>query len=646
MAGEMELPEKVLQAGRRVAVASKESLGQALSEFLSTFVGRPYIAAPATFEGAGGQQSEPFACAVFVVEEGLSASPTPTSGRVPVVRAAAVIDAYEDLSIEGLQAGYRCIAGAKRLRQGARTSKSTGHRDELLGVILAQNSSLTLEAIADEMERLNSELPATQWPDMVAVVDTGVVQYTAQFPGENVSGDFFLPGDTVSYTAPMYIVMVMKPAGEHTLNRMLSFVVAHLALFASGSEVPPFPAIVEGMSNTAVTLTGYQCNLAGEVVAVPRQFYNDRYLAPLPFIIENGQGGVLGKVQFLPWQNGGVILLRGELPLEMLLAFLGPVASKSGIVRRPGVQISYALPITEADFRSMLERFDRQSNMVVRPDDTNWVIKKFADEGSSSPFMARLLLGIFRLRDAALSEGTERDGFDTAYQAVTTPLFDSRARMKKITELWEYHARRVQAGEIARVRGRAVHVDQNVDHDLGQETDAFLSATTRALKTGMQRVALELGVNIGFLFQKQAPFEDGLDALSTQDAALAAYFRQTRDQWSEMLVGRRNAIEHEGWRLPDVVYVRTGSGVRANEPHVDGLPITEFAAFMFDRLSCFVEEVTVHLLQRRLLCGITITEVPRELRAAEAPERFRVTLDVGGLPPWAIVYRATTFEEQ
>jgi hypothetical protein len=65
----------------------------------------------------------------------------------------------------------------------------------LLGVIFARRSPLNLEAIAEEMQRLNAGMPATLWPDMVAVADTGVVQYSAQFPGENVTGDFFLPGE-------------------------------------------------------------------------------------------------------------------------------------------------------------------------------------------------------------------------------------------------------------------------------------------------------------------------------------------------------------------------------------------------------------------------------------------------------------------
>jgi hypothetical protein len=43
--------------------------------------------------------------------------------------------------------------------------------------------------------------------------------------------------------------------------------------------------------------------------------------------------------------------------------------------------------------------------------------------------------------------------------------------------------------------------------------------------------------------------------------------------------------------------------------------------------------------------GATITEVPLLKRAAENPERFQVTLALGGLPPWSITYHQTAFEE-
>ena len=251
---------------------------------------------------------------------------------------------------------------------------------------------------------------------------------------------------------------------------------------------------------------------------------------------------------------------------------------------------------------------------------------------------------MMHLRDVVFPEANTRDGFDKAYEVVMTSLFSARAAMREIARTWEEHARRVVSGDIARLQGRNIHIDQSADKELGQETDAFLNAATRALKQGMQGVAAELQVNIGFLFEKQAGFDAGLAALEPSDRALAKYLRQAR-LWSDRLVGCRNAVEHKGWRLPDVTYARTDGGVKAAEPLVDGQPVSEFVTFMFDRLTCFVEEVTAHCLQRRLRAGVTFTELPLAHRPAEMPKRFRVTLANGGMPPWTIVFHPSSFEE-
>jgi hypothetical protein len=66
---------------------------------------------------------------------------------------------------------------------------------------------------------------------------------------------------------------------------------------------------------------------------------------------------------------------------------------------------------------------------------------------------------------------------------------------------------------------------------------------------------------------------------------------------------------------------------------------------MLDRLFCFVEESSVHCLQKRMPQGVTITEIPLSEREAEKPERFQVTITPRGMPPWSITYRQTAFEE-
>lgn len=504
-----------------------------------------------------------------------------------------------------------------------------------------------MENFAEELECLNAQTPSREWPDMIVVASTGTINYAVQFPGESLIGDYLPPaeGALANYTPPIYVVMVMRPAGTYTFNKMAAFLVAHLGIFTPGAKLPNFSQILEGLPKTAVTISGYQYSLGGDLVPVPRQFYNDRYMPPPPILIENQEGHLLSTIQFLPWQDGGVVLLRGKLPLDGLLIFLGKEAlQKTGVVRRPpDLQISYVLPITPANFNEMLGRLQRQSNMVVRRSEPKWIIRKFADEGSSSPFMARLLMGMMRIRDI-IYDDTKRDNFDTPFDVVSSSVMNARTTAKEIASLWEVHARRVSSGEIAKLQGQTIRIDESIDKELRKEVENFLNAAVRALKQGMQNLAAELKVDIGFMFRQQEAFDRGIAALHATDPALAVYLRQTR-AWSERLVQSRNDVEHNGWMLPHVNYDNTGKEITPVEPEISGQPVTQFVKFMLDRLCCFVEEFTAHCLQMRMPPQITITEIPLANRLKEAPERFGLTLGVGGLPRWTIAYHVSSFEE-
>jgi hypothetical protein len=543
---------------------------------------------------------------------------------------------------------YARVAAAKRLqKKPAPKLKGNPTTIVTMGLILAQHSDLSMETLAEELDHLNHATPARERPDMLVLTSTGTINYAVQMPGESVTGDFLPPAEGAldAFTPAMYIVIVLRPAADYSLNKMIAFVLAHLEIFSPGAKLPKWIDVLNGVTSQAVTANGYQFNLRGELVPVPREFYNDRYLGPQPFVVEAPDGTPLATLQFLPWQDGGAILLYGKLPLDGLLIFLRRDALKrAGVVRTAKGQLSYVLPITAADFRRMLLRLQQRSNLRVKVADGGWIVKKVADEGSQSPFMARLMIGTMRLRDATISDPSVRDTFDKNYQFTITSLFAARDAARALTRIWTAHSAKLASGEIVRIQGRSVHVDEDVDRELGQEADAFLNAATRALKKGMKDVANVLGVNFGFLFQKQAPFEAGIAALEASDPALAAYLRQART-WSERLVNARNAVEHDGWTLPHVGYTKVDTGVAAAEPKIDGQPASAFAAFILDRLACFVEEVTAHCLQRKMPDRVTLTEVPRQDRDADVPARFRPTLSVGGMPPWSIAYHGAPFDE-
>ncbi|HWS72771.1 MAG TPA: hypothetical protein VN605_11680, partial [Thermoanaerobaculia bacterium] len=322
-------------------------------------------------------------------------------GVVRADDAAVAVCAVATLDLAALHEGYAALVRAKQLRK---TPVPSGElrSNRTLTILLAQRASLPMETLALEVERLNADTPDPAWPDVVAVVGTGTIQYAIQFPGEGLSGEFLPPaeGALQNHVPPIYVMLVLRPSGDRTLNRVLSFLFAHLRFFAPRAQLLPWDEMLEGVSKSAVVVTGYQYNHAGALVPVPPEMYNERYIAPPPLRIEAENGEVLATVEYIPWHDGGVVRMQGKLPLEALLVFLGQMPKRVGPVKRPDADLSNVLPITADGFNELLRRFQRQSNLVVRTPEVDWVIQKAADEGSQSPFMARILIGVLRLRDA------------------------------------------------------------------------------------------------------------------------------------------------------------------------------------------------------------------------------------------------------
>jgi hypothetical protein len=637
----MELSQEVHDAGQEIAAATEGTVADTLNRVLGRFIGWPFEATPGYASDRDGNRTALFASVVRTASN---------ADSIPADAVAAVIDVCDVLDLDGLRTAYRRIAQAKTLKKSRPPDLGdVPHTTMTLGIVLALRAALPLEDFAEELERLNTQTPSQQWPDMIVIVSTGAIHYAVQFPGEQISGDFLPPGDgaLAAYTPPLYIITVMRPTGAYTFNKMLAYLVAHLALFSPGARLPEWAPMLEGMPHHVVTFSGFQYNLRGDLVPVPRELYNDRYIPPLPMRIENRQSTLLATMRFLPWQDGGAILLNGKLPLAGFLLFLDPEnRERAGVVQRPGsdAQISYVLPITQAHFAELLMRIQQRSNMVVRRETASAVVQKFADEGTRSPFMARMLIGTLRLRDVVFPDLTARLRFDKPHQFVALSLIAARTTAQEISRLWADHIRKVTAGEIARVQGLTIHVDQTIDTELRRQVESFLNSAARILKQGMQTLARELQVDIGFLFQQQAAFEKGLAALQSNDAPLVEYLRHAR-AWSERLQTNRIALEHDGWILPQVTYSHTAGRVQPTAPPISGQPVTDFVPFVFDRSACFVEEVTTHCLQRQMPTGITVTEIPRARRVEEMPERFRITVTNGGMPAWQIAFHASSFDE-
>ena len=642
----MSVSNEVYEAGQDLARATSSTIADELNRVLNRFFRWPLKAATGYATDPDGQRTDTFGTIVYT-----SSPSSPETGEIHVSAdsLACVIDVNERVDLEKFREAYQRVARAKRLKKAPPLNLGGPvYITATLGIIFAIQATVPFEKLAEELERLNDQTPSEQWPDMVVVLSAGIINYAVQFPGDEIAGDFLVPPKraVIDNIPPFYVVTVMKPTGAQSFNKMFAFLIGHLTVFSPGAALPDRDAVQEGVPTEAITLDGYQYDLSEKLVPVPRQFYRDRYLAPPPLRIEDRQGQLLATVRFLPWQDGGVVILQGNFPLEGFLLFAGrDVLKGQNIFNRPNGKISPVLPITQQDFNEMLGRLQNQSNLVVRKDPAKFIIQKLADEGSASPFWARLFIQILRLANVVFPSGAKRDEFYTALEFVITQLRSARSAAQEINQIWSDHTHKISQREIVRVEESVVHISENIDAELRQHTESLLNATTRALKVGMQDLIALLQVNIGFLFQKENPFLQGIKDMATNDAALSGYLRETRDRWSETLINSRIALEHARTILPKVSYFRDSNGITASEPQISGQPITQFANFMMDRLYCFVEEVSAHCLQKNMPQGVTITEIPLSKRDAEKPERFQLTLITGGMPPWSIIYHQSGFEQ-
>lgn len=572
-------------------------------------------------------------------------------GAVPVDNVAAVIDCYDVLTIEALGVAYQRIKTAKSLRKTDRPGARDGETQMTTGIIVARNSDLTLEQISSEMGRMNSLVPSHHWPDAVAVLSAGIVNYSAHVPGSERSGDFFLPAEATVKSSPspsVWVQKVMRPIGDLTFNKVASLIVARVAIFQSGVQVLDYRQLIKDMPSYGAATQTYQFNLANTLVTMTREQAIAAQLPPDTFNIVSGKEK-LGSVQYQSWQDGGVFIVRGGFPIDLFLVFLNQVipglsAKDLQYFRGSDVQVSYVLPVNQRQFFQTLSMFERRSsNMSIQKETAKILVQKIEDEGTSSPFVARLMLGVMRIRDAVYDDKT-RLHFDELYDPVLSGLRNARETSQDIAREWEQHRAKVESGAIVSASGRTVHISENIDRSLKRDLESFLNTAVRTIKHSLQVLANDLGVDISFLFQKESTFQAGITTTQASDPMLADYLLATR-QWSEPLVLMRNDLEHGTIPSPKISYTLDSVPVRAEEPRLNGQPITEFTNEILDRICCFIEEIAVFGLRKKLPRGFEITEVPLPERDPIAPERFHVTITPGGRQPWVLAAHTRSFTE-
>jgi len=618
--------------------------GDAINELLKPII-TPFKAASAIVVDNAGKSTEAFSSVVYDGERETRA--------VPIDKVAAVIDSYDVLTLEALATAYQRIRAVKSVRKTDRPQPFEGDTHMTTGIVVARNADVTLDQISSEMDRLNGSMPSHCWPDAVAVLSTGLVNYSAHMPASEKSGDFFLPAEAIAARSPspsLWVQKVIRPVGDLTFSKVASLIVGRIKIFQPSAEVLDYRELIKEMPSHGAATRTYQFNLANELVPLTREQAIASRLPQDTFNILSGKKK-LGSVQYQQWQDGGVFVVRGKFPLDLFLVFLkGVVPSVSAADLQyfrgtGGVQVSYVLPINSQQFLQTLSAFERRSsNMSIQRETAKILVQRIGDEGSTSPFIARLMMGVMEIRDAVYDDEVGRNRFDELYDPILSGLRSARETSQDIAKDWEQHRAKVESGAIVSANGRLVRISENIDRSMKRDLESFLNTAVRTIKHSLQTLTKYLGIDIGFLFQKESPFQLGIKKTRAFDPALADYLLATR-QWSEPLLLMRNDLEHSTFPALKVSYVLDNSPVRAEEPRFDQKPITEFTKDVLSRICCFVEEMTVFCLRRKLPGGFEIAEVPRTERDPIAPSRFHVTITPGGRQPWVLSASKRHFPE-
>jgi hypothetical protein len=644
------LGDNIRAAGQATIAAAPNQLGAVLAAQIQQIVGPPYRIEAAAIADHLGRITEPFA--VLICNGGqIIAAAADGQARVPTESVAVAVDVAPTLDLNGLAAAYGRIAEAKAQ---LKTAPVPGGKfvEPTLGVIFAIDSAVPLEDLGEELIRLNARTPSARWPDLVVVATKGQIGYYARILGSKDQPGIFLPATPnagSSKRVPVYVTMMISATGAETFNLTMHAILAHLTRWAPGYGVAEYQTVLDGVPRQGVNLTGYQYDLAGELRPVPREQYLDRAM-PLQSVAlfrRGGKDAPLAGMAFLPWQDGGVVLLQGKLPLEGMLVFLGGIISgeefrKIQKMTWDDLQVSSVLPVSERQYQMLLRNIHQRGGIDVRRNEGKMVVQKLADEGTGTPFVARIFYGQMKLAEAL--RAPDQEAFLKVHKPLMTTVMEIRDAAKDIARAWKDYSRRIDEGSIIERRNGHIHVTENIDRQLGRLVSDFLTGATRSLKDRMQQVTRALGLNIGCLYQEPVKFERGLAELERTDPPLAAYIRQART-WSHLLVTTRNNLDHGDWELSRAIVDEVNGRVTVAEPSIEGTPVTRWVGDMTDRILCFIEDIVAHGIQKKMPQGITLTEVPIAERPPELALRFQNAIAGGGLPAWEIRYHATRLEE-
>src|SRR6202165_2597726 len=384
---------------------------------------------------------------------------------------AAIMEVKAVLNKSQLTEAFAKIEEVKRLKKrpisgmDQKATESTLTTTGTLGIILGFGSDVSLEKLAEHCVELNEKYETAHRPDMMVVLDAGVINYTAQFIGARNIGDVGVASDDEFVIPPCYVHLVAREDGAFSLNRLFTHLLSHLALYPRRPSIPPFSVLLEGTSSIVHTLGVYQFNTERRLVRYEASSPTLSKQNPIIRIRHRASKEELATLTYIPWQDGGVIRKKGKIPLIALLGWF-PKGEPPRTMQVEDTELSMVMKVTRPEFEKWPATIERQSDMTATLEiPPPFEVRQTGMEGTGEPFIARVFLGLIDMATNIFSQ-QEKNAFDERFMGTLSPALELRNALVSIRKLISGHAEALQKGTIVRKAQADPLLSERIDNPL------------------------------------------------------------------------------------------------------------------------------------------------------------------------------------
>lgn len=542
---------------------------------------------------------------------------------------AAIMEVKGVLNKSQLEEAFAKIEEVKKLKKrpisemDQKATASTLTTTGTLGIIFGFGSDIGLAKLAEHCLELNEKYETAHRPDIIVVLDVGVINYTAQFVGARNMGDLAVASDDEFVIPPCYVHLVAREDGAFSLNRLFTHLISHLALYPRRPSIPPFSVLLEGTSSIVQTLGVYQFNTERRLVRFEPPSATPTERNPVIRVRHKATKEELATLTYVPWQDGGVIRKQGKIPLLALLVWFTK-GEPPRTVQVGDTELSMVMKVTRPEFEKWPVTIERQSDMTATLEiPPPFEVREMGIEGTGEPFIARVFLGLVDMASNTLSQ-TDKNAFDDRFMGTLNPALALRSALVNIRRLIASHKEALQKGTIVRKAQPDPLLSERIDNPLRSHTVNFLEMAGAIIK-GLPSTMKFFEINVDYMADREQRFAKGCERNEGKHPELVAYLRKLRlslldidEQFRQMRV--------EGWNLSNVKYKFSDGAVSMVEPLIGGEPISEYVERVFSVLALAIEEVIMYGFQRSLSGPLAIVEIPLEQRDPANAQRFKRTL--------------------